>query len=105
MKRFASIPMVILVLVSVAPAQFMPSNVPGSGTMAPDASNYETQKDVITGYLMDANCAEAHRGALAGMAVGHPTECLLESASSGFGIVSNNIWVPFDATGSKKAMD
>jgi hypothetical protein len=76
----------------------------------------QTQKEkpkssIMKGYLMDKMCgsplsAKSPVDAMA-KASKHTRECALEEgcAASGYGLIMNGKWIPFDEAGSKKAAE
>ena len=50
--------------------------------------------------LVDHNCAEKVKAA----PDAHTTACLLQCASSGYGILENGKWIAFDKAGNEKAL-
>jgi hypothetical protein len=50
--------------------------------------------------LLDRTCAETARAE----PDGHPRDCLLQCAASGFGILDHGTWVPLDEAGDEKAL-
>ena len=51
--------------------------------------------------LLDATCAETAKVD----PDGHPRDCLLQCAGSGFGILDDGTWIPLDQVGDEKAVD
>ncbi|MGA8892508.1 MAG: hypothetical protein WB493_13135 [Anaeromyxobacteraceae bacterium] len=50
--------------------------------------------------LLDATCAETAKVE----PDGHPRDCLLQCAASGFGILDHGTWIPLDQVGDEKAL-
>lgn len=51
--------------------------------------------------LLDATCAETAKAD----PDGHPRDCLLLCAGSGFGILDHGTWIPLDQVGDEMALD
>jgi hypothetical protein len=80
----------------------------GVSMSAAQTSPAPTPKDtVVRGYLVDAMCARGimKKGTVDERAEYHTRECCLMEAcaASGFGVISNGAWIPFDVKGNIKA--
>jgi ABC-type Fe3+-hydroxamate transport system substrate-binding protein len=97
MKRIYSTLTVLLLAVTVAPAQISIDRLSATSgrTVQPDIT--------VAGYLMDAQCASTNMRRLVTAASEHTTACAVGCPTQEYGLVMDDgMWVPFDEKSSKK---
>jgi hypothetical protein len=95
MKKMISVLAVVFAAVTLAPAQanfevMRATSQPG----APQA--------VVTGYLVDAKCANANMNALTILGSSHATACAIGCPTGEYGVVFEGMFISFDEKASKK---
>jgi hypothetical protein len=95
MKNIFSILAVVLMAVTLAPAQ-------ANFEMMRSTSQPTAPQAVVTGYLLDAKCATANPNRLTTVASSHTTACAIGCPTGEYGVVWDGLWVPFDEKSSKK---
>jgi hypothetical protein len=95
MKKMISVLAVVFAVVTLAPAQ-------ANFEMMRATSQPSAPQALVTGYLVDAKCANAHKGTLTILGSSHPTACAIGCPTGEYGVVFEGMFIAFDGKASKK---